>query len=191
MDNNQFLMQSKLIEVKKIISPLVLDIKYATKDNFTKEIIYSNNRCYLLEHVAMALRSASEEFNKLGYTIKIWDGYRPLKAQYIFWKLVPDERYVADPEKGSRHNRGCAIDLTLVDNNGKELDMGTEFDDFTQKADRSFKDLPQEVLKNRKLLQEIMEKNNFIGWENEWWHFDFVDWENNPVLDISFSEIEK
>lgn len=183
-------MWDKLVEVKKIVINIILDIRYATKNNFTKQIVYSSDKCYLIGQVAQALKLASDEFNKLGYTIKIWDGYRPLKAQAIFWQLVPDPRYVADPKQGSRHNRGCAIDLTLVDANGKELDMGTDFDDFSEKAHRSFKDLPAEVLKNRKILEEIMAKYNFIGWENEWWHFDFKDWVNHPILDIAIEDIK-
>ena len=181
---------NNLVDIRSIIPNIEVDIKYATKDNFTKKAIYSIAKCYLIEHVAIALKSASEEFNKFGNTIKVWDGYRPLKAQYIFWELVSDERYVADPKKGSRHNRGCAVDLTLIDHNGKELDMGTNFDDFTEKAHRDFKSLHAEVLKNRQLLQAVMEKNHFIGWKNEWWHFDFEDWESHPILDRAFDEIE-
>ena len=183
-------MNNNLIDIQKLIPNLEVDIKYATENNFTNKKVYSVAKLFLIEPTANALKAASDEFNTLGYKIKVWDGYRPLSAQYIFWKLVPDERYVADPKKGSRHNRGCAIDLTLIDKNGKELDMGTDFDDFTEKAHRSYKDLPQEVLRNRKLLQDIMEKNHFIGWENEWWHFDFEDWMHYPVLDIAFDEIK-
>jgi D-alanyl-D-alanine dipeptidase len=102
---------------------------------------------------------------------------------------VPDERYVADPSKGSRHNRGCAVDITLVDHTGTELDMGTPFDDFSAKAHREYAHLPEQTLANRKLLQRIMEDNQFIGWYAEWWHFDFRQWEQYPILDIPFTEI--
>lgn len=169
---------------------MVFDIKYATKENFTKQKIYQEDRSYLVEAAAKALKNAVHDFDKLGYRIKIWDAYRPLRAQYILWKLVPDERYVANPQTGSRHNRGCAIDLTLVDDNGKELNMGTDFDNFTEKAHRTYTDLPLNVLHNRHLLTKIMEKNQFIGWQNEWWHFDFIYWENYPILDITFDEIK-
>jgi zinc D-Ala-D-Ala dipeptidase len=179
-----------LIDVKVAISNIELDIKYATHDNFTHKIIYPVAKCYLLKHVVQALKNASEEFNKLDYKIKIWDGYRPLQAQHIFWNLVPDERYVADPKKGSRHNRGCAVDLTLTDYLGNELDMGTSFDDFTEKAHRNYKDFAPKVLQHRQLLQTIMEKHGFIGWKNEWWHFDYKDWESHPILDIPFTEIK-
>lgn len=181
-----------LVNLKSIdISNLKIDLKYATQDNFTQQIIYpSIANAYLVEVAAEALKSVARELNALGYTIKIWDAYRPLSAQYIFWNLVSDERYVADPSKGSRHNRGCAIDVTLMDNNGKELDMGTEFDDFSPKAHRDFTELSLEVIQNRQLLQNIMEKHSFIGWKNEWWHFDFKDWDRYPILDISFEELK-
>jgi len=180
---------NKLVDVQKVIPHVELDIRYATHDNFTKQVIYPLAKCYLIEQAALALKAVSDEFNTLGYRIKIWDGYRPLRAQHIFWQLVPDERYVADPKKGSRHNRGCAVDLTLVDAHGNEVAMGSEFDDFTERAHRDFKDLDPQVLKNRQLLQDIMEKHHFMGWHNEWWHFDFKDWESHPILDIPFDEI--
>ena len=182
---------NKLVNLKSMVSSLKIDLKYATKDNFTQQIIYPlTANAYLVEVAAQALQAAAREFNDLGYIIKVWDAYRPLSAQRIFWNLVPDERYVADPSKGSRHNRGCAIDLTLVDKKGKELDMGTKFDDFTLKAHRDFTELDIEVIKNRELLQSIMEKHHFIGWKYEWWHFDFQDWEKYPVLDVSFEKLK-
>lgn len=182
-------MDAKLIELKKVIPNIILDIKYATKDNFTNQVVYPSAHCFLIDQAVHNLKLASDEFNSLGYKIKVFDAYRPLKYQYKFWQLMPDERYVADPKKGSRHNRGCAIDLTLVNKNNKEVDMGTGFDDFSKSAHRDFKDLPKQVLDNRKILQEIMEKHNFIGWLNEWWHFDFKNWQDYPILDIDFEEI--
>lgn len=180
---------NRLVDVAAIAPHIIIDMPYATSDNFTKKVIYTAHRAYLIKHVAHALKNASDEFNALGYALKIWDAYRPLQAQYIFWQLVPDERYVADPKKGSRHNRGCAVDVTLVDMDGKELDMGTGFDDFTHRAHRDCDEFQPHVIKNRALLQDIMEKNRFIGWHNEWWHFDFEDWQQHPVLDILFDEL--
>lgn len=173
-----------LVDLELLIPSLVIDSKYATNDNFTKKKVYTQAKCYLIKDA-----KASDELNNLGYTLKIWDAYRPLSVQYLFWSLVPDERYVANPHKGSRHNRGCAIDLTLVDRHGEEVAMGTEFDDFTQKAHRDFTSLPSHELDNRKILQSIMEKNRFIGLETEWWHFDFEDWENYPILDSTFDSL--
>lgn len=180
-----------LVFLPSVIPNLVLDIRYATPCNFLQEKVYTSALPFLTVAAAESLKNASDQFNSLGYSIKIWDCYRPWSVQRIFWERVPDERYVADPQKGSRHNRGCAVDLTLVDSHGDEIFMGTDFDDFSQKAHRDYTDLPIEVIKNRKLLQEIMEKNRFIGWENEWWHFDFEDWQRYPLLDISFEALEQ
>ncbi len=189
----------KLVEVKNIIPNVVLDIKYATEDNFTKKKVYPSSRCYLVEPAVKALKAASDAFNKKGYRIKIWDGYRPLEVQRIFWKTVtpmfPDEtereKYVADPKKGSRHNRGCAVDITLVDKNGKELDMGTGFDDFSEKAHRDYKDLDPIIAANRKLLEDTMKEEGFEGLPTEWWHFDYKKYKKYPLLDVAIDEIEK
>lgn len=100
------------------------------------------------------------------------------------WEIMPDERYVANPSKGSRHNRGCAVDLTLIDSLGNELDMGTSYDDFTEKSHIDYQDLPPKVLQNRKLLRETMMKFGFVPMRTEWWHFDYKDWKKYPILDI-------
>lgn len=186
----QKLNNHSLVNVQSIIPIAILDIKYATTNNFTQAVIYPSAQCYLIHDAAHALKKVADQFAQSGYKIKLWDGYRPLKAQHIFWSLVPDERYVANPAQGSRHNRGCSVDLTLIDNSGRELDMGTDFDNFTEKAHRDNLNFPEHVLKNRQLLQTIMEKNNFIGWPHEWWHFDFIHWEHYPILDIDFNEIK-
>jgi D-alanyl-D-alanine dipeptidase len=183
--------QSHLVEVQKVIPNVFLDIKYATKDNFTHEIVYPSARCYLVEPAVKALKAASEALNKKGYRVKIWDGYRPLEVQRIFWKLMPDERYVANPEKGSRHNRGCAVDITLVDKDGKELDMGTLFDDFSERAHRDYKELEPNVVANRKLLEYVMKEHGFEGLPTEWWHFDYKGWKEYPLLDVAIDAVEK
>lgn len=180
-----------LVEVNKIIPDIVLDIKYATNENFTKQQVYPSAKCYLVDAAAKALKAASESFNKKGYRIKVWDGYRPLEVQRRFWKIVPDERYVANPEKGSRHNRGCAVDITLIDKDGKEVDMGTEFDDFSEKAHRDYTNLQPNVIENRKLLEEVMKENGFEGLSTEWWHFDYKEWKDHPILDIPLDGVEK
>jgi D-alanyl-D-alanine dipeptidase len=181
-----------LVDVKKVVPTTVLDLKYATDDNFAKKAVYpSDARCYLTDVAAQALKSASDEFNTLGFSVKIWDAYRPHRVQYTFWGLVPDERYVADPKKGSRHNRGCAVDITLVDKDGKELNMGTEFDNFTERAHRTCKDFSDEVLKNRQLLEDVMRKHGFTGLQTEWWHYDYNGWQAHPLLDVSFEELRE
>ena len=176
----------------KVDCSIPRDIRYATTQNFTRKVVYARAECYLMEPAARTLAAAQQEFCRIGFSLKVFDGYRPLSVQKIFWDLVPNEQYVANPAKGSRHNRGCAIDVTLIDAvTKKELDMGTDFDDFTEKAHRDFIGLSEEAIANRKLLESIMHKHGFIGWHAEWWHFDFKDWEHYPILDISFEELAK
>lgn len=178
--------QMELIDLKKLITSIILDIRYATENNFVGKPVYQSAHAYLVKEAAQALANAVQEFDRLGYYIKIWDAYRPLPVQKIFWQLVPDERYVADPAKGSCHNRGCAIDLTLVDKKtSKELDMGTDFDNFTELAHRTYDKFPPHILENRKLLERVMHKHGFIGLPTEWWHFDYHAWQNYPLLTIT------
>jgi D-alanyl-D-alanine dipeptidase len=119
----------------------------------------------------------------------MYDCYRPLSVQKKFWALVPDERYVANPAKGSRHNRGMAVDLTVVDREGRELAMPTPYDDFTERAHRDFMNLSPEQLRNRELLEKVMVKHGFEPFPTEWWHFDFKGWEAYPVMDTPFRDI--
>lgn len=181
--------KADLVLVKTVIPDCILDIRYATTNNFTGKVIYTSDACYLLEPALHALQQAADLFRTLGYRIKIWDAYRPRRAQYVLWDIVPDPRYVADPVKGSNHNRGCAVDITLVDKEGIELDMGTEFDDFTPRAHRDAQDVCQEALKNRKILETVMYQSGFTGEPTEWWHFDFEGWQEYPLLDIDSSDV--
>jgi zinc D-Ala-D-Ala dipeptidase len=184
------LTECSLMNVIKLDPGIHLDIRYATTNNFTGKAVYPFALCYLQEGAATALSAAQKEFVSLGYGLKVFDGYRPLSVQKIFWDLFPDENYVANPAKGSRHNRGCAVDLTLISlETGEEIPMGTEFDDFTEKAHRTCKDFSAEILANRTLLESMMTKYGFIGLPTEWWHFDFSGWEAFPILDISFEEL--
>lgn len=183
--------QHDLVNVATFIPSIFIDIKYATKDNFTGKQVYPQAACYLRRATAQKLAKVQEELKSLGFSLKVWDGYRPLSVQKIFWNLVPDERYVANPAKGSRHNRGAAVDLTLVTLDGKEIPMPTPFDDFTERAHRDYQNLPAEVLRMRDLLAQIMTKHGFAGIDTEWWHFDDTDWQKNgyEILDISFEEL--
>lgn len=180
----------QLIELNKINPNILLDIRYATTNNFTGKIVYPEARAFLVDDAAYSLDSVQKELEKSGLGLKIYDAYRPLSVQKIFWKIMPDERYVADPKKGSRHNRGMAVDLTLVDKDGKELSMPTEYDDFTEKAHRDYMTLTDEQIKNRKILEDVMVKYGFIPFATEWWHFDYKGWENYSVLDIEFKDIK-
>lgn len=175
----------KLINIQQLDSTIIVDVKYATENNFTGKILYQSSKVFLIEEAAKNLVKANQYLKEnYGLKLKIYDGYRPLSVQKKMWEIIPDERYVANPQKGSRHNRGCAVDLTLIDSTGKELDMGTPYDDFSEKSHIDFFQLPDTVINNRKLLQEVMIKFGFIPLKTEWWHFDYKDWEKYPVLDI-------
>jgi D-alanyl-D-alanine dipeptidase len=180
---------TELIDAKKYDFSLVLDIKYATQDNFTHQVVYPESRCLLRRAVAEALARVQSSLRVQGFKLKVFDCYRPLSVQKKFWQLVPDERYVADPKKGSRHNRGAAVDLTLLDLEGREVEMPTAYDNFTEKAHRNYKKLPKKAIQNRTLLEKAMEKEGFAGLDTEWWHFDFKGWEAYPIEDIQFSEV--
>ncbi len=178
------------IEVNKLSPNILLDIRYATTNNFTGKIVYPEARAFLISDAAYSLDSVQRELETMGLGLKIYDAYRPLSVQKKFWEIMPDERYVADPKKGSRHNRGMAVDLTLVDKDGKELSMPTEYDDFTEKAHRNYMNLTDAQIKNRKILEDVMSKYGFIPFATEWWHFDYKDWENYDVMDIEFKDIK-
>lgn len=169
---------------------ILLDIRYATDHNFMKKKLYSTPRCFLRKSVADKLARIQDDLEKKGLGLKIFDGYRPLSVQKMLWELLPDPRYVADPQKGSCHNRGAAVDLTLVDEKGNPLEMPTDYDDFTFRAHRDCLDLPEQVIKNRDALQEIMLKEGFIPLATEWWHFDDENWQHFPLEDRSFEELE-
>ena len=179
----------KMVEVRNSIPSVVYDLRYATKENFTGRKLYKNgDKTFLRLPAAEALQKAANELASRGYAVKIWDAYRPYSVTKKMWELVHDERYVADPSKGSGHNRGLAVDLTLL-KDGKELEMGTGFDNFTDSAHRDFKGLPDTVLKNRLLLQTTMEKYGFKGLSTEWWHFAFPNDGRYDVLDLDFKKL--
>jgi len=181
----------QLIDLEKFIPDVVLDIRYATTNNFTKEKIYNQPRAFAIKPVAEALKRAQLEFNKRGLGIKIFDAYRPYAATVKFYEVYPDTTFVASPYRGSRHNRGCAIDMTLIDlKTGKELKMPTGYDAFVREARPDFPIKDEEVKKNRTLLIEVMNKQGFRVNSAEWWHFDFRGYQKYPVLDIAFEELE-
>ncbi len=175
---------TSIVYLKDLDPAIVFDVKYATADNFTKQVLYPTGKVYVRKVVGQKL-ALINKFLKDNYNlrIKVYDAYRPLSVQKIMWKIMPDNRYVADPKKGSRHNRGAAVDLTLINDKGEELDMGTPYDDFTQKAHSTYKDLPAEILKNREILQSTMIKFGFDPIESEWWHYDFKGWSKFAILD--------
>lgn len=148
------------------------DMRYATDNNFLKEIVYPCGECYTRVKTAKALLAANSVFKEKGYRIRFYDCYRPNSVQYKMWELVPNPQYVANPVKGSIHNRGGAVDITLETLEGKPLDMGTDFDFFGHRAHHDHMDLPKEVLENRRILKETMEAHGFWSIRTEWWHYN-------------------
>jgi D-alanyl-D-alanine dipeptidase len=171
---------SAWIELQTIEPGILIDLKYATTDNFVKEQLYDCARCFLRADVAYGLREVHRELKRSGLGLKMFDCYRPLPIQWKLWNKVPDPRYVADPRKGSMHNRGSAVDLTLVDAKGKELDMGTKFDFFGPEAYHDYTNLSKEILDRRILLKETMAKYGFKAIRTEWWHYSYSR-RNYPV----------
>ena len=160
------------VNLKSYSDDFVYDLKYATTDNFLKTKVYDCAACYLRLKTAKALIKANASFVKLGYRIKIFDCYRPLDVQQLMWQIMPNPNYVANPNKGSIHNRGGAVDLTLVAANGTELDMGTAFDYFGMEASHNYTSFSETILKNRLILKSVMVENNFNFFESEWWHYN-------------------
>ena len=162
------------VELTSLDASIHIDIKYATADNFVKEKMYNCGRAYLRPEVAAAVVIAHKKLQKQGLGLKIFDAYRPRPFQQRLWDKMPDDRYVTNPKKGSMHNRGAAVDLTIVDKNGKDLDMGTPFDFFGERAYQTYTDLPKKVLENRKLLRETLAEVGFKHIRTEWWHYSFT-----------------
>ena len=181
---------TKMEDIQKI-KGIVLDIRYATSDNFTGKVIYTTPKAFARMPVFDALQKIQDSLSRLNLGLKIFDAYRPYAATLKFHDVYPDTNFVANPRSGSRHNRGCAIDLTLIDiSAGKELQMPTEFDNFSEKAHRDYPDLPDTVLTNRKFLLDIMSHFGFTCIGSEWWHYDFNGWQNYKLMDLSFEELE-
>lgn len=160
------------VAAEDYIPDIHVELKYAAEDNFTGKVIYEFSTAYLRYGTVRKLAAVQADLRELGLGLKIWDGFRPVSAQFKLWEVCPDSRYVANPEKGfSNHNRGNAVDVTLVDSEGKELPMPTDFDDFTEKADRDYSDCSEEAANNAQLLEILMEKHGFSGYYKEWWHY--------------------
>ncbi|SHH03024.1 D-alanyl-D-alanine dipeptidase [Flavobacterium defluvii] len=160
------------VNLKDYSKDFVYDMKYATEDNFLKAKVYDCAECFLRLKTVKALVEANKDFMKKGYKIKLYDCYRPLSIQKKMWEIVSNPEYVADPKKGSIHNRGGAVDISIVDANGKEVDMGTAFDFFGPEAGHNYTKLSKQILANRKFLKKIMIQNGFNSFDSEWWHYN-------------------
>ncbi len=181
-----FVHDTSFVNVKEYSTNFIYDLKYATADNFLKEVVYDCAECYLRLKTVKALIVASELFEKDGYKIKLFDCYRSLDVQRKMWKIVNNPSYVANPKTGSVHNRGKAVDLTVVDAEGDELDMGTGFDFFGSKAGHNYKRLSKKVSKNRLYLKNIMIESGFAPLASEWWHYNLNDGVQDPVANFNW-----
>jgi D-alanyl-D-alanine dipeptidase len=182
----------KMTNLQSAVPGILLDLRYASVNNFMGKRMYrkKTNYSFLRLPAANALAHVQKELNTMGYGLKVFDAYRPYSVTEKFWELIHDERYVANPSKGSGHNRGIAVDLTIIDMKTKqELKMPTGFDNFTDSAHHDFMNLPEYILKNRKLLKETMEKHGFIAFQTEWWHYSLPNPEKFEVLDLSFKDL--
>jgi zinc D-Ala-D-Ala dipeptidase len=183
----------QMIEIKSVIPNIVYDLRYATDRNFMRRNMYpmKTNNTYLRLPVVQALAQVQKELNEKGMGLKIYDAYRPYSVTEKFWELVLNEKYVADPKKGSGHNRGLAVDLTIIYlPTGKEIQMPTYFDNFSDTAHHDFMNLPFDALQNRKLLKDTMEKYGFKLFATEWWHYAWPGDDKYDALDIPFSDFK-
>lgn len=183
---------SELVELTKVDPTLRLDIRYASDRNFMGFALYSQPRAFLQKDAALALEKVNQELKADGMELLILDAYRPWSVTKLMWdKTAPSKRdYVANPKDGSRHNRGAAVDLTMVDRQtGKPVAMPSQYDDFTSKAHHSYQGGSRAARENRAKLRSVMEKHGFEALSNEWWHYDFQGWQKYPVMDKSFEEL--
>lgn len=181
-----------LIDLTRAVPGIVTDIRYATTSNFTHRQVYTSPRAFLRKPAATALAEVQQDLAKSGLGLKVFDAYRPYAATLLFWNLIHDTLFVADPAKGSRHNRGCAVDVTLVSlDDGRELDMPTPYDEFSAAAAANYQDIPEKAKANRQILIDAMAARGFQVMDSEWWHFDFQGWKGFGLMDLTFEELEE
>ncbi|HLZ43880.1 MAG TPA: M15 family metallopeptidase [Candidatus Sulfotelmatobacter sp.] len=185
-------LKTDLVELAKLDPTIKLDVRYASSNNFLGTPIYTEARAFLQRPAAEALLRAHRDLKSQGYGLIIHDGYRPWYVTKIFWEATPQDKriFVADPAAGSRHNRGCAVDLSLYDlKTGEEVKMPSGYDEMT---DRSFADYPggtPDERARRSILRQAMEKQGFMVYPQEWWHFDYKDWKQYPILNVKFEDL--
>jgi D-alanyl-D-alanine dipeptidase len=181
-----------LVELITLDSTMKLDIRYASANNFLGRPVYTEARAFLIRPAADALVRVHRRLREDGYGILVFDGYRPWSVTRTFWEATPPSQreYVADPSKGSRHNRGCAVDVSLYDlATGEEVQMPSPYDDFTARAGSSFAGGTPIQRDRRDLLRRVMEEEGYLVYTPEWWHFDFNGWQSHPLLDVPFEQL--
>ncbi|MBA2379484.1 MAG: M15 family metallopeptidase [Blastocatellia bacterium] len=181
-----------MIEITQLDSTIKLDVRYATNGNFMGRIVYPAARVFLQPVAAEAVVAAHRKLNAQRLGLALFDGYRPWTITKLFWEVTNDEqrKFVADPQRGSKHNRGCAVDLSLFDlSSGDLLPMPSGYDEFTERASPDYLGGTAQETANRDLLRESMEAEGFIVNPREWWHFDHADWEQYEICDLSFDEV--
>jgi D-alanyl-D-alanine dipeptidase len=186
--------EAQLVELVKLDNTIKLDIRYATENNFVGKAVYPEARAFLQKPAAEALVRVHQKLKKKNLGLVIFDGYRPWRITKLFWEVVREDqkKFVADPAKGSKHNRGCAVDLSVYHlKTGEYLEMPSGYDEFTERASPDYKGGTEKERANRDMLRKMMEAENFTVNPNEWWHFDYKDWENYAIYDIAFSEIKE
>jgi D-alanyl-D-alanine dipeptidase len=183
--------EAHLVELTTLDKTIKLDVRYATVNNFVGKIVYSEARAFLQKPAAKAVLRVHKKLEKQGLGLVIFDGYRPWSVTKLFWEVTPEDKrkFVANPAKGSKHNRGCAVDLSLYDlKTGELLPMPSGYDEFSERAAPNYSGGTEQERANRDLLRKLMEAEGFTVNANEWWHFDYKDWEKYAIYDISFAE---
>lgn len=186
--------EADLVELVKLDNTIKLDIRYATEDNFVGKAVYPEARAFLQRPAAEALVRVHRKLKTQNLGLVVFDGYRPWRITKLFWETVaPEQRkFVANPDKGSKHNRGAAVDLSIYDlKTGRLLEMPSGYDEFTERASPDYAGGTRAERENRDLLRRLMEREGFTVNPNEWWHFDYKNWENYAIYDIAFSEIKE
>jgi len=185
-------LKPNLLELVKLDPTIKLDIRYATSNNFLGTPVYTQARAFLQRPAAEALLRAHRELKAQGYGLIIHDGYRPWYVTKIFWDATPADKkiFVADPAEGSRHNRGCAVDLSLYDlKTGEEVKMPSGYDEMSNRSFADYVGGTADERARRALLRQAMEKQGFTVYPQEWWHFDYKDWKQYPILNVKFEDL--
>ena len=182
----------RLVDIQTVIPDIVVDCRYATTKNVVGKPIYPISNCYLLQSVAFKLAQVQRSLKAQGYGLLVWDAYRPLSAQKLLWESATafQKKFFANPSMGGRHTRGTTVDVTLISvHDGSLIEMGTDHDDFTEKAAFDCSSISPKAKEHRTILREAMCAHGFSPLEHEWWHFDIKEWRTYPVLSVELNDL--